>query len=487
MIPHHWFIEAIGYLAAAANVFVFVSNTMIPLRIAAIVANALFAIYFFLKGYLPLFALNAFMAPINVFRLRQMRRLISNVRTATAAAGDGEFEYEWLRPYMKPVRLGAGFTLHRKGDLAEEAYILVRGVISLTEPGVTLEPGAFFGEMGLFTEENRRTATAVAETDIDLLCVRYDELLELAAQNPQFGFYLMKLMMKRMQHNVELAQAGAAEALKGGIAQKKIYPGRMPEAETGPGVYREKITARDAEIKLSAHASGDAIHIASLEEALSLERFSKYLAWAEGDRTRAIALYTLNAELSEALYTPLQMLEVTLRNRIHTVMGEAFRPDWYDLAEHQLNPRQVEMISKAKQDLTDERKDHAPARVVAALTFGYWTSMLGGAYENLWQERLNAIARRENGKGLRRKEFARPLTPIRALRNRIAHHEPIISWDLPKQYENIVQLTAWLSPPAAAWTLEHCRFPALYPATGIRLAEGLERDRQDAAKDHDAS
>lgn len=217
MIPEHWLIEAIGYCAAAANVFVFVSNTMIPLRIAAILANALFAGYFYLKGYLPLFALNAFMAPINMFRLHQMRRLIRDVRQATQAADDGEFDYEWLRPYMKQVKLSAGFTLYRKGDLSEDAFILVHGEIFLIEPAVTLKAGAFFGEMGLFTEENRRTASAVAATDVDLLCVRYDELLELAAQNPQFGFYLMKLMMRRMQHNVELARAaGAAPAESAG-------------------------------------------------------------------------------------------------------------------------------------------------------------------------------------------------------------------------------------------------------------------------------
>jgi CRP/FNR family cyclic AMP-dependent transcriptional regulator len=210
MIPQNWLVEAIGYLAAAANVFVFVSNTMIPLRIAAIAANALFAAYFFLKGYYPLFALNALMAPINMFRLRQMRRLILDVRHATQQAGEGEFDYEWLRPYMKPIKLPAGFTLHRKGDLSEEAYIIVKGAILLLEPNVTLKAGAFFGEMGLFTEENRRTATVIAATEVELLCVRYDELLELAAQNPQFGFYLMKLMMQRMQHNVELARETTA-------------------------------------------------------------------------------------------------------------------------------------------------------------------------------------------------------------------------------------------------------------------------------------
>jgi hypothetical protein len=244
----------------------------------------------------------------------------------------------------------------------------------------------------------------------------------------------------------------------------------MPKAETEPGVYVEKIAGGRDEIKPALDMNDVATSISSFEDALSLERFAKYLAWAEGDRDRAVALYTLNTKLSEALYISLQMLEVSLRNRIHTVMTQAVQPDWYDLPAYQLNPHQPEMITKAKQHLTEDRKDHAPGRVVAALTFGYWTAMLGGAYEGLWQKDLHSIGRRENGKGLQRKDLAWPLTPIRAMRNRIAHHEPIISWNLPKHYDNIVQLTQWLSPPAAAWTREHCRFNAVYPQTGVQLA-----------------
>ncbi|VEE53934.1 hypothetical protein [Stenotrophomonas maltophilia] len=59
------------------------------------------------------------------------------------------------------------------------------------------------------------------------------------------------------------------------------------------------------------------------EEALSLERFGRYLDWAGGDRSRAIALYGCNTHLSESLYAPLQTLEVALRNRIHTVLTQA--------------------------------------------------------------------------------------------------------------------------------------------------------------------
>lgn len=214
-------IETIGYLAAAASVFVYVSNTMIPLRIAAIVSNTLFAAYYFFVGSWPEFALNAFLVPVNAIRLMQMRRLVEDMR----AASTGDFDFDWLRPYMKELRLAAGVTLHRKGDLAEEAYVLTRGEVSLTEPGVTLNQGALFGEIGLFTDENRRTATAVAATEVELLSMRYDALLELAAQEPKFAFYLMRLMVRRMQHNVDVAAQAAAAANE---KEKEAMPTKAP-------------------------------------------------------------------------------------------------------------------------------------------------------------------------------------------------------------------------------------------------------------------
>jgi CRP-like cAMP-binding protein len=203
-------IETIGYLAAAANVFVFVSNTMIPLRIAAIAANALFAVYFFIDGYYGLCALNAFLLPVNLMRLKQMRDLVDHMRRANSDGADTSFDYEWLRPYMRTIKLPAGFTLHYRGDLADEAYVLLRGDVRLFEPGVILKPVAFFGEMGMFTDENRRTATAIAETGVELLAIRYEDLLQLAAQDPEFSFYLMRLMMRRMQHNLEIAENAGA-------------------------------------------------------------------------------------------------------------------------------------------------------------------------------------------------------------------------------------------------------------------------------------
>ncbi len=114
-------------------------------------------------------------------------------------------------------------------------------------------------------------------------------------------------------------------------------------------------------------------------------------------------------------------------------------------------------------------KPETRGRVVAALTFGYWTAMLGKEYEDLWQKTLKDIARREDGKGLTRKAFSKPLAPIRTLRNRIAHHEPILYWSLTKHYDAILQLTTWLSPVAREWCQDHSRFQSLYPDGGVEL------------------
>ncbi len=208
---------------------------------------------------------------------------------------------------------------------------------------------------------------------------------------------------------------------------------------------------------------------AELEAALSLERFGRYLAWANGDRARAVQLYTLNTQVSESLYTPLQMLEVALRNRIHAVMHEAYHETWFQDPEIVLHNRQAEQVLKAISDINSDKKDVTPGRIVAALTFSFWTSMFSPDYEVLWQQTLHKIARRPDGKGLRRKDFSSPLHQVRTIRNRIAHHEPIIAWDLRKHYTNMVTMTEWLSPAAAMWCRDHCRFDQVYPQERVAL------------------
>jgi hypothetical protein len=57
--------------------------------------------------------------------------------------------------------------------------------------------------------------------------------------------------------------------------------------------------------------------VQALETSLSPERMATYVAATEGDREKALRLYTWNTAASAAFYGPLQGLEVALRNAMH--------------------------------------------------------------------------------------------------------------------------------------------------------------------------
>jgi hypothetical protein len=195
-----------------------------------------------------------------------------------------------------------------------------------------------------------------------------------------------------------------------------------------------------------------------LEQSLSLERFQRYLDWANGDQYQAFELYAFNLKVSESLYIPLHMLEIALRNRFNAVLSGAFGENWFEHPAIRLSDTQMQQLENARKDIKRDGKKVDTGRIVAALTFGFWTSLLSPEAENLWQQTLHKAARQENGKGLTRKHLSKPLLPIRVLRNRIAHHEPVWHWDLQSHHTNILQVTAWLSPAAAKWSEYHSGF-----------------------------
>lgn len=58
---------------------------------------------------------------------------------------------------------------------------------------------------------------------------------------------------------------------------------------------------------------------------------------------------------------------------------------------------------------------------------------------------------------------------MRRLRNRIAHYEPILAQPIPTLHQDILNLTAWMSPAAAAWITTHSAIA--YPATPIIIKD----------------
>ena len=200
----HEYAELIGIAAAAASLYAAHARTMIPLRIAAIVANALAMSYSFLHGTYPTFALNAILLPINAWRLRAMLNLIRNINEATK----GDMNVDWLLPYTRPVHFKAGDLIMQRGEYATAAFYITSGEVEMVEINQSYEKGTLVGEIGLFAPQGRRNMTIRCKTNVDAAQIDYDRFKELYFQNPQFGFRLLHLIVARMQTNVELSQGG---------------------------------------------------------------------------------------------------------------------------------------------------------------------------------------------------------------------------------------------------------------------------------------
>ena len=200
MDPHY--AEFVGVAAAGASLYAAQSKTIIPLRVAAIVANVLAMAYSLLHGTYPTFMLNAVLLPLNGWRLRAMLGLIRDIDVATK----GDMNVDWLLPYTRPKHFKAGDIVMERGEYAAAAFYIVAGEVEIVEINEIFGQGTLLGEIGLFTPDGRRTMTVRCKTDVQTARIDYDQFKELYFQNPQFGFRLLHLIVARLQSSRELAR-----------------------------------------------------------------------------------------------------------------------------------------------------------------------------------------------------------------------------------------------------------------------------------------
>lgn len=210
-----------------------------------------------------------------------------------------------------------------------------------------------------------------------------------------------------------------------------------------------------------------------LLSALSVERMGAYRNRLNDDGNgNLFAHYAWNMALSESLYPSLQMLEVVLRNTIHKAACHGFgRADWYDDATI-IHSKDQDAVVKAKTSLQRMKKPLDPGRIIAELTFGFWTALLDRRYEQvLWPRLLKPCFPYMPRSERTRKNVSARFERIRRLRNRVFHHEPIWHWhDLPDQHQEILDAIAWMEPAARDFVAAIDRFPSLYQG-GIALIE----------------
>jgi CRP/FNR family transcriptional regulator, cyclic AMP receptor protein len=72
----------------------------------------------------------------------------------------------------------------------------------LAESGIELVPGQVVGELALLAPDQSRTQTLECAENGELLQITYEQVRQLYYQNPQFGFYFLQLIARRLFENI---------------------------------------------------------------------------------------------------------------------------------------------------------------------------------------------------------------------------------------------------------------------------------------------
>lgn len=136
----------------------------------------------------------------------------------------------------------------------------------------------------------------------------------------------------------------------------------------------------------------------ALDRSVSATRMGTYLRASGGDPDLARARYLWDRELAVAFFADIALLEIALRNAMNDRLADRWGAHWYERVDVPLDDRTAAQLAEAHGRVVGPK---LPGRVVAQCTFGYAHQVV---------------------------------TRVNALRNRVAHHEPLIAgYPLPGQ------------------------------------------------------
>lgn len=205
--------------------------------------------------------------------------------------------------------------------------------------------------------------------------------------------------------------------------------------------------------------NASARQLRALRQAISAQRLTTYLRWSDNNLRRAVELYAWNIRAAAALYPILHVNEVTLRNAVDRALASQFGTQWpYSGGFERSLPRAERSAfcaSRSKLERTRGVMRVSSGDVVSAQSYWFWVMLLNARFEGrIWSREFRPSF-----------PFAPPAVSratvhaaaesIRRVRNRIAHHEPLLGHDLRSAHRRAGALIAWISREKADWTERH--------------------------------
>ncbi|MCA5920871.1 hypothetical protein LES60_11685 [Pectobacterium brasiliense] len=200
----------------------------------------------------------------------------------------------------------------------------------------------------------------------------------------------------------------------------------------------------------------------SIKDSLSAARIGTYENIVGGTASllqteKALRLYMWNAQISAAFFVPLHVCEVLTRNAISEVIETVYGDRWpWSIGFERSLPIPIHGY-KPKDDLISGRRNQpTTGKVIPELKFVFWQKMLTGRFDTrLWNNHIltafpHAVAQGLSATQLRQNLY-NDLETVRKLRNRIAHHEPIINRNLLDDFATIKRIIAYRCEHSVEW------------------------------------
>jgi hypothetical protein len=203
----------------------------------------------------------------------------------------------------------------------------------------------------------------------------------------------------------------------------------------------------------------------TIKETLSAARVGTYenvigLNGAKLSTENALKLYAWNAQVSAAFFSPLHLCEVVIRNAVASALEAKYgdRWPWSQSFEGSLpNPQKG---YNPRNDLINSRRGMPTAgKVIPELNFVFWPKILTSRFDTrLWDSHLHLVFP-NHVPGITvnalRNRIHDDLEQVRKLRNRIAHHEPIMARNLDDDFEKISSLIKFRCLPTSTWMIKN--------------------------------
>jgi CRP/FNR family transcriptional regulator len=130
-----------------------------------------------------------------------------------------------LWPRLRERRLRKGEVLFREGDPGEEMFFIRTGAILVSKKVSgrveqilsRLEPGAIFGEMSVFGDEPKRTATIQADVETQLLALDRVSVNEFIDANPRDAARFFQEMVRVLIRRLDAASDLVREVTRWGL------------------------------------------------------------------------------------------------------------------------------------------------------------------------------------------------------------------------------------------------------------------------------